>query len=93
MPLVELGGTVAKHLLDGAAEPPCLLLTPLEVGDRRLELLRALLDLAATRADERLGRLLVIRGREQRLEPVPDPVVGGLAPRPVLPPTISLRLF
>ena len=91
--LVELGGAVTEHLLDRAAEAPGLLLAAFEVGDRRLQLLRALLDLSPALADQRLRRLLVVGGGEQRFELVPDAVVGASPAGPVLPLAISSRLF
>ena len=92
VPLVELRGAVPQHLLDGTAQPPGLLLAPLEIGDRRLQLLGALLDLTAALDDERLDRLLVVGGAEERLEPMPDPVVGGPPAGPVLPVAIFSRM-
>ena len=39
--VVELGGAVPQHLLDGGAQPQRLLLAALQVGDRGVELLGA----------------------------------------------------
>jgi hypothetical protein len=88
VPLVELGRAVTEHLLDGAAESAGLFLTALEILDRHLKSLGLLLELAAPLDDECLDRLLVLGVGEERLQPVPDPVVRSLAARPVLPLTI-----
>ena len=92
MPLVELGRAVPQHLLDGTAQPSGLLLPPLEIGDRGLQLLGALFDLAATLDDQGLDRLLLVSGAEERFESISDPVVGSLPAGPVLPIAIVSRI-
>ena len=92
LPLVELGRAVAEHLLDRAPEPGRLFLAALEALDRLLQPLCLLLELAATVADQRVDRLLVVGRREQRPQPVANAVFRGLPAGPVLPFTIVSRV-
>ena len=82
---------MAEHLLDRGSESRRLLLALLEVLDRQLQPLGLLLDLAAAVADQRVDRVRIVGGREQRLQPVADPIVRGLPAGPVLPLTICLE--
>ena len=92
LPLVELGRAVAEHLLDRAPEPCRLLLAPLEALDRLPQPLGLLLELAAAVADHRVDRGLVVGRCEERLQPVPNPLVRWLPAGPVLPFTIASRV-
>ena len=73
--LVELGRSLAEHLLDGGPELPGAFLAPFEIADRRLELIGVLLDLAPLLLDPGLERVVSVGRGEQCPEPVADSVV------------------
>ena len=83
---------MAEHLLDRAPEPCRLFLAALEALDRLPQSLGLLLELAAPVADHRVDRGLVVGRREERLQPVPNPVVRWPPAGPVLPFTIVSRV-
>ena len=86
VPLVELGGSLPQHLLDRGAELPGAFFAPFEVGDRRLELVGVLLDLASRLLYPSLDSVRVVGCGEKGAKPVPNAFVVFQTPTgPVLP--------
>ncbi len=66
MPVVELAGSVAQHLLDGDAQPAHLLLPALDIGDRLGQPVDAALEVAAAGGDERIDLGVLVGRSEER---------------------------